>query len=429
MIEKIISVLKECEIEEYQISEITEESAELFFVKKTLDMKRAKKVTSYKVNVYVNFEKADKKFKGMASFNLFPGMGEEEIRRSALSAKLAASFVNNPYYELAKPTENGYVEMESDLTGNSMEKNMAVMTEALFAEDNREDAFINSAELFIYDSSVRIRSSNGINAGYRKLTVKGEFVVQCRTPLDVETYKSFEYRSLDVEALKRKVRMALEYTRSRAEAVQAPRTGSYRVILSDEYMSTLFSLYTSKASAAYIYAGYSDYKLGKDIQTGEKSSTVTGDRITLTCVASEPYSSDGIRMKDRVLVEEGILRTITGDTRFAQYIGVEPTGNYTAIKVEPGTVRVEDMKKEPYLHVVNFSDFQMDSFTGHFGGEIRLAYLYDGEKVTPVTGGSINGNWYDVQSRLVLSKETQTEAGYEGPLAICMDDIPVAGSN
>ena len=92
-----------------------------------------------------------------------------------------------------------------------------------------------------------------------------------------------------------------------------------------------------------------------------------------------------------------------------------------------GKVSMDDMLKKECLYVVNFSDFQMDSFDGHFGGEIRLAFLFDGEKVTPVTGGSVNGSWFEVQNRLTLSKEKQNDKGFEGPLAICMDDIPVAG--
>lgn len=423
----IVSVLEKCDVKEYLINEITQESAELFFVKKTLDMKRAKKVTSYKVTVYREFEKNGKKCKGSSFFKLFPGMEEAEIKDAVESAKLAASFVANPTYEIVEPTENGFVEMKSDMLNHTMEENAKIMAEALFAEDNREDVFINSAELFIYDTTARIYNSKGVDAGYRKLSVSGEFVAQCKAPQDVETYKSFKYNNLDVEALKRKVRTALTYTKSRAEATDAPKTGNYRLILSDEYMSTLFSFYDSKADASYIYTGYSDYKVGTDVQVSERNDKVTGDRITLTLKASEPYSSEGIRMKDRIQLDKGVLKTITGDARFSQYIGTEATGYYTDIQIEPGTVSVEDMKKKPYLHVVNFSDFQMDDFTGHFGGEIRLAYLFDGEKVTPVTGGSVNGSWFDVQGKLTFSKEMQTEKGYEGPVAVCMDDIPVAG--
>ena len=85
------------------------------------------------------------------------------------------------------------------------------------------------------------------------------------------------------------------------------------------------------------------------------------------------------------------------------------------------------MRSEPYLEVVNFSDFQMSAETGNFGGEIRLAFLYDGEKVTPITGGSINGNILEAQKHLVFSKEMQTEKDFEGPKAVCVGKVNVAG--
>ena len=62
--------------------------------------------------------------------------------------------------------------------------------------------------------------------------------------------------------------------------------------------------------------------------------------------------------------------------------------------------------------------------------ELKIVDKYetpDGETVIPVTGGSVNGNWFDVQGRLTLSSESVIEKGYEGPLAVCMEDIPVAG--
>ena len=114
--------------------------------------------------------------------------------------------------------------------------------------------------------------------------------------------------------------------------------------------------------------------------------------------------------------------------RFSRYLGVEPTGFFGSANVAPGSMSVEDMKKDPYLWVVNFSDFQLDDFTGHFGGEIRLAFLYDGEKVTPVTGGSINGSIIDSQTNMHFSKEIQRSANFTGPYAMCFEDVPVAGA-
>ena len=180
----------------------------------------------------------------------------------------------------------------------------------------------------------------------------------------------------------------------------------------------------------YIYAKYSSFKLDENVQekTADGGSCpVKGDSLSITLIPSVPYSSEGTFMTKRQLLDNGVLKIYHGNVRFSRYIGVEPTGDYRSIKVEPGSTSIEDMKKEPYLQIVNFSDFQMDDFTGHFGGEIRLAFLYDGDTVTPVTGGSINGSIIEAQSSMLLSKETQVEDGYEGPLAVCFDNIPVAG--
>lgn len=132
-------------------------------------------------------------------------------------------------------------------------------------------------------------------------------------------------------------------------------------------------------------------------------------------------------MEDKALLEKGTLKNIHGDSRFCYYLNASPTGVYRKLAVKPGKASVDELKKRPYLHVVNFSDFQMDEFTGNFGGEIRLGYLYDGERVSLVTGGSINGSIFEAQKHMTLSKEIQEEAEFSGPLAIAMDNVTAAG--
>lgn len=173
-----------------------------------------------------------------------------------------------------------------------------------------------------------------------------------------------------------------------------------------------------------IYPGYSSWKEGEAVQ-GE----VKGDALDLTLIATRPFSGDGIKMQDLEVIENGKLRTIHGSTPFCRYLGIEPTGVYDKTKCNnEGSVSFEDMKKTPCLWTVAFSDFQMDTFTGHFGGEIRLAYLIENGKVTPVTGGSINGNLIEAQRNMLFSKDRFVSANYEGPYAVKLFDIPVAGT-
>ncbi|MCR5322231.1 MAG: hypothetical protein K6E85_02955 [Lachnospiraceae bacterium] len=427
---KILAALSRLHIDEYIINEEQTRSAELFFIKKSLDTRRIKNFTNYAVTVYRPFEKDGRAMKGSSMVHIYDSMTDAELDKTLSGAYLAASFVCNPTYELQEATGNEFIEMRSDLQGKSLEESAKIMADALFAEDKGGDAFLNSAELFVNEITTHIWTSTGIDSGYRKYYVTGEFVAQCKTPQDVETYQGFRYDALETEALKAKVRRTLDYTLARAQAKKAPAAGNYRVIICDAYVKEIFSYYTARSLAPYIYAKYSSFKLDENVQekTADGGSCpVKGDSLSITLIPSVPYSSEGTFMTKRQLLDNGVLKTYHGNVRFSRYIGVEPTGDYRSIKVEPGSTSIEDMKKESYLQIVNFSDFQMDDFTGHFGGEIRLAFLYDGDTVTPVTGGSINGSIIEAQSSMLLSKETQVEDGYEGPLAVCFDNIPVAG--
>lgn len=425
--EKILSALKKSGVELYQITETKEESAELFFIRKSLDMQRQKEIHQASVTVYKEFSEGDKHCLGSAAVQIQNSYTQEQIEQIFREALYAAGFVKNPYYELYNGTGEPspeVIEKSKHLSDKSLTEIAGCFAEALFAEDTESDVFLNSAEIFATRTTCRILNSSGVDASYRKGRVWGEFVAQCTAGQDVETYQDFAYEDMDTQALRRKVRDVLEMTRARAQAVTAPPAGEYRVILSGSYVREIFSYYVSRSDMYMIYPKYSTFQVGGDVQGGE----VSKDRINLTLKATVPYSDEGIPMRDRELVRDGKLQLLHGGNRFAYYLKQEPTGNYRGYQAPAGNVSLEDMKQEPYLEVVNFSDFQMDVFSGHFGGEIRLAFLYDGEKRIPVTGGSINGSILDAQKNLVFSRETQVEKEFEGPAAVCLGQVKVAGS-
>ena len=133
-------------------------------------------------------------------------------------------------------------------------------------------------------------------------------------------------------------------------------------------------------------------------------------------------------MADMPLLREGKLEAYHGPNRFCRYLDVKPTGSYQKVACANGTVPFAELKKGPCLWAVVFSDFQMDAMSGHFGGEIRLAYLIDGDTVTPVTGGSVNGSILEAQKHLTFSTERYLTASYDGPYAVRLTGISVAGT-
>lgn len=423
MLELILTALEQLGIEKYEIREKKTESLECFFIRKGLDLKRRTDTTDYAVCVYREFEKDGKRMLGSSECAVHPGETPEEIRETLENACRAAALVCNPYYELYEGRREAFVPSAGSFARAGMEESMKKITEALFAADREEDVFLNSAEVFVRHHLHHILNSSGVDVSYEVYDVWGEYVVQCTAPQDVETYHQFSYQDMETDALRRDVEEALAETRARAQAAEAPEAGVYDVILSGVNVRTFLDYYLSRSNTAMVYQNYSDYQPGTQVQ-GEE---VCGDRITLTLAAREPYSPEGIPMKDRVLIRDGKLELLHGGVRFARYLGVEPTGRYRKLTMPLGNVSLAEMKSRPCLHVVSFSDFQMDDFTGHFGGEIRLAFLCDGEKEIPVTGGSINGSLLEAQGHLTFSRESYRSVNYEGPFAVRIQGVQVAG--
>lgn len=425
MLNRIQNALRACGIDIWRILETEEETAELFFVKKELDTRRIKDTRKWLVTVFRKENRDGQELSGETTVTVTPAMDDVQIEHALKDAFFAAQFALNPSYELPDPVKAETVRKTGFLAESPLSETAKVMTEALFAADKHGDAFLNSAELFIVKKASRVIASTGTDVSWTDGNVNGEYVVQCKEPEDVEMHHSFKYDECRPEELTKAVDAALMFVRDRARAQKILKSGNYDILLTGEELSEMFSYYGFRSNASAVYAHYSDWEEGRDVQGPED-----GEPIDLTLTATAPYNGEGLPMRDFPLLRGGKLQGIYGETRFCRYLGIEPTGQFRkSVCGNPGTETFEEMKKRPCLWAVSFSDFQMDAFSGHFGGEIRLAYLIEDGKAIPVTGGSLNGNLLEAQKHVRFSKERFACADYEGPYAMLLPDVPVAGSD
>ena len=424
MLETIKKALADAGVSVWAIEDIHTHSAELYFIRRGLDTRRMKDTQKYNVRVYRDFEKDGKPMRGMSSVSFVPTESPEAVAQGIRDAYFAASFVENPAYPLPGKQVHEPIPAKGSLADISAEDAALKMAEALFAADTDGRAFVNSAEIFASQVQIRLLTDCGTDVSYAKNTVSGEFVAQCKEPLDVELYQDFQYDQLDTEALTDKVRTTLKEAADRTAAEPCLATDTFDVLLTGDHVREILSYYVSRASARMVFPGYSTWKKDDQVQ----ADAITGEALSLTLKATTPYSGEGIPMVDRPLLREGRLQTYHGDARFSAYLGVEPTGDYGSFICENGSVPMEEMQKAPCLCPVAFSDFQMDSFSGHFGGEIRLAYWFDGRETRIVTGGSINGSILDCGGNMVFSQEKYKSLSYEGPKAVLLRGVSVAGS-
>ena len=424
----IIELLNENKnVSAWKLTETEIESCELFYVLKNLETNRASKTKDCNLTIYVDKDG----IRGAANVNIYPHMNEEEIARVIEEGVYSAGFAMNKYYEIPTPTEVGKVE-QSNLEDKPFVDVIDDIVAAVFKADKHDNGWINSTEFFLYKKHVHIRNSKGIDIAYDKYYGNIEVIPTWKGEKEeVELYKMIEFGSLDLDYITKEVEDILYLAKLRSEAITLPQGVKANVLLTGDEARQIINHFVSDLSYMSEYQHMSRFKIGESVQ-GEE---IKGDKLNVKLVPSltnsisnAPCDRDGVCLKEIDVIKDGVALTRHGDYRFGYYLGEEnPTGSYSNMKVGCGNTSEKDIKKTPYIECLKFSGMQMDSFSGFFGGEVRLGIYFDGEKTYPVTGFSITGNINEKKCELILSKEeVSTSSGYEGPKYILVPGMDIA---
>jgi predicted Zn-dependent protease len=429
---KLVSLLESNkQISAWKLNEKQTESVELFFIKKALDMDRAKSVSHLTLTVYVDFEEGGKKYRGSSSSEIHPTMTEDDIVRAIERLSFAASFVKNEHYPLASPSEAKPSERCSNLGEKPLYEWVHEVTKAIFEADIHEKGGINSAELFLNKNTTHIMNSEGVNVNFTSYSGTLEFITTWKeTEEEIELYRNLNFASFTPELFKLEVEGMIRQCRDKAVAKPTPSVKNIAVLLTGTPVKEFFNYYYNQASVISVYNNISTLEVGDNVQganTMGDTINVTLDPNLVNSVASASYDQDGFPLTKVELYKEGVLMRNWGPVRFSHYLKILPTGNIENLLIEGGSKAASDLKQEPYLELIAFSDFQMDTVTGDFAGEIRLGYYYDGVSIVPVTGGSLSGNIKKVQEYMYLSKELQQDNSFFGPKTILLKGASIAG--
>ena len=237
--DRIKEILKKCGVGVYRLTDTLTEAAELYYIKKKLDIPRFKKIETIKAEIFRDFEEDGKKYRGSALIYLEQGLTDEEMEQKIKNAYFAASFVKNPFYDLPSPSVSDLVPSSSDYRDMPLEEAAGKAADLFLSLESDEKAFINSAEIFVRRSRIRILDSAGTDVSYMRDVLRGEFVAQCTEPADVEQYRQFSYTDLDLDSLREKLEEAVRDVRLRSAAVRAPKAGTCSVILTGENLREL----------------------------------------------------------------------------------------------------------------------------------------------------------------------------------------------
>jgi len=441
MINQLLESLKTFDGVEYLVRETKTRRLESYNIRNESEMRREAVTTGLSLTLYVVFsEKSEngeeKKYRGSFNTEIHPGTSADELNNIITQGVYAAGFVKNAYYPLVAPSSQPATDTLATYKEVDMSGALSQLQSAFYECGTHSQGYISYSEFFITQNDVRIVNSSGVDVGYTTYNAFIETAVHWRgaSSGEIEICEAYRF-SLDmgIEAaanlLKERVTQLLATARKKAQATPTPMVGDINILLSGECLATFFSYYRSSANARLVYQQLSTFKEGEVVQGGNKS-----DRVNLRLdpqmqgsANSRPYDENGLPLQSHNIIAGGKLLKYSGDTRFSSYLGIEPTGNITNMHITGGTANDTDLRQKPYLELVSFSDFQVNPVTGDFGSEIRLGFYFDGNTITPVTGGSISGNMSKVHDSLLMSVEEKQYNDYKGPAVISIKGASISG--
>ncbi len=398
------------------------ESAELFFVHKKLETVRVTDTENVNVTVYVDHDGK----RGHASFKIFASTTEDEARKKTEAAATKASLISNEFYSLP---ENEVIcgNIPSNFDEYGAKELAEKIANAVFSADMLEYGSINALEIFINKHRTNVKNSCGIDKTETKYSAMVEAIPTWNEGESVELYEAERFNSLDTDKIKSDIEKKMREVRDRGRAKKPQSVLKCPVLLPAHELSSLFSELISGLGYASVYSHSNFYSEGDAVQ-----KDAVGDKISVTMkgviegsVASSLFDDDGTTLVDTEVIKDGVAVSYFGNSRFAQYLGRKPTGNLTCMEANCGTLTDAELSSKPYFECVSMSGLQVDLFNDYIGGEVRLAYYFNGENKIPLTGISISGKLSEALKSVKLSDKYTSIGRYRGPEYALLEGIQI----
>jgi len=409
----------------WRVASTARKTDELFFVHEKLETVCSTETTTTVVTVYVEHDGAV----GDSSFSVFESMSTADIEEKIALAAARAALVYNQPYSLVEGDGKFEGELPTNLKccdGKALAEKVAA---AVFAFDSEKGGSINATEVFFYRDEKRVLNSRGVDKTQTAYRVMVEAIPTFTTDKEsVEIYESYTFTTFDEQKIIAEITEKMKEVRARAEAVKPQTPMTVDVALRPHEISELLGELAQDVNYSVIYMKGNMHKIGDDIQP-----ECSGDKLTLTMRAvvegsasSAFFDGDGTTLSDVTVIKDGVVSGSYGSMRFGQYLGVEkPSGSLSCFALSAGSLDRDGLKDKRFIECVSLSGLQVDAYNDYIGGEIRLAYMHDGDKVTPITGITMSAKLSEVFKTLRLSDREVVEGAYEGPDLLLMKNVTV----
>jgi len=394
------------EISDYELVTRSKDSRELFYVLDHVEINRAVKVTKQAIYIYVN----NKETTGSSLVNVLVSDDLKSLDKKIKDAVKKAKAAKNKYYPIPSNQESiNDKSVKYDL--NDIARKIG---EAVFKGDIYDDGWLNSTEIFVTQTDEEFLNSKGIHHHTNHFSIEVEVIPTWKGKKEeIELYKFYETSNIDYKKITEEIKELLTNAKLRSEAktlkdVKIP--DDVKVLVKGDMLQNIVWNIKDNLSYSSTFQKTSHYNLKDKVSS---NLDLTLKPVVKGCNKSRKYDENGIVLKNIKIISNGIAKKLHGDQRFGYYLNEKNiTGNIPVIEIDGER---KEYSNEKHLIIENWSSPQLEDATGYWGGEVRLARYFDGEKYIPLTGFSITGDIYKDLLTVELSKENDLMSNYKGP--------------
>ena len=424
MMKQIKTKIQDNGFDDYKIIEVNSKQHQLYLLKNCVEARRTVESHCYEITVFKDHTRNGKKLRGEYTFVFKPS---DNLSFYLEQAKSACTMIENRYYGLMESTSISAVEvLDPKLSdpGRIGEQ----LVETIYKYSKGEHVYLSSSEIYLTKSEVTLTTSTGIEVSKVKGLIDIDVtLISGQANREQELNFQIESRSIDGLHLEQRLGEYKKYVRDMLD-VQLPKSGKASVAFRSTDIYDLMNPVIFHSSGRAKDLAISRFQLDESIAKKSVNTFIMKSSGILPYgIYSDPFDDDGIPGQEHTIIDRGFFRKYWTTKRYADYLGVAPTGGFKNLVIEP--VINSTFESQDYYDIVQFSDLSPDPVTGDFVAEIRFGYQVKNGKKTPVKGGSIGGNILEALQRVHFTNDCIFEGRYFGPKAIILQDLSVSGQH
>ncbi|KPK63835.1 hypothetical protein AMJ83_05125 [candidate division WOR_3 bacterium SM23_42] len=424
MIQEIKTRILDFGFDDYKIIEVNSKEHQLYLLKDCVEARRTVESHYYEITVYADHRKDGEKLRGEYTFVFKPS---DDLSFYLEQAKSACIMIENRYYGLMESTSISTVEVLDPKLSDPGQIG-GQLAETLYNSSKGKHVYLSSSEIYLTKSEVTLTTSTGIEVSKVKGLIEIDVtLISSQANREQELNFQIEARSIDGLRLAQRLSEYKEYARDMLN-VQLPKNGKAAVAFRSTDIYDLMDPVIFHSSGRAKDQAISRFQLDESIvEKSVNTFILKSSGILPYGIYSDPFDDDGIPGQEHTIIDHGVFKKYWTTKRYADYLGVEPTGGFKNLVIEPVTNSTFD--SQDYYDIVQFSDLTPDPVTGDFVAEIRFGYHVKKGKKTPVKGGSISGNLLEAMQRAYFTNDRVFDGRYLGPKSIVLEDLSVSGQH